>query len=93
LRNLERIEVYNLKNYLPYFTLEMCGLNQDEFRRERKDFRKQLKELKSELPSASIMSKFEAVVKTCIIEDDNNSRLYEASLMKELNRNLAFSSE
>jgi uncharacterized Fe-S cluster-containing radical SAM superfamily protein len=38
---------------------------------ERKDFRKQLKELKSELPSASIMSKFEAVVKTCIIEDDN----------------------
>ena len=71
LRNMERIEVYNLKNDLPYFTLEMCGLNQDEFRRERKDFRKKLKELKSELPSASIMSKFEAVVKTYIIEDDN----------------------
>jgi hypothetical protein len=35
------------------------------------DFRKKLKELKSELPSASIMSKFEAVVKTYIIEDDN----------------------
>jgi hypothetical protein len=30
LRNLERIEVYNLKNDLPYFTLEMCELNQDE---------------------------------------------------------------
>jgi hypothetical protein len=47
----------------------MCGLNQDEFRKERKDFRKKLKELKSELPSASIMSKFEAVVKTYIIEE------------------------
>jgi predicted metalloprotease len=26
LRDLERIEVYNLENYLPYYTLEMCGL-------------------------------------------------------------------
>jgi hypothetical protein len=54
LTTASNFDIINLKNDLPYFTLEMCELNQDEFRRERKDFRKRLQELKSELPSASI---------------------------------------
>ncbi|CAC5408786.1 unnamed protein product [Mytilus coruscus] len=69
LKSLEKIEIYNEQNDQPYFTLEMTGTNEEEFSKARKMFKDDLNNLKNELPRKSIMSQYEAVIKTNTTEE------------------------
>ncbi|VDI58647.1 sacsin, partial [Mytilus galloprovincialis] len=69
LKNLEKIEIYKEQNDQPYFTLEITGTNEEEFCKARKMFKDDLNNLKKELPRKSIMSKYEAVIKTNTTEE------------------------
>ncbi|XP_052102786.1 sacsin-like [Mytilus californianus] len=69
LKNLEKIEIYNEQNDRPYFTLEITGSNEKEFSKARKMFKDDLNNLKNELPRISIMSQYEAVIKTNTTEE------------------------
>ncbi|CAC5408780.1 unnamed protein product [Mytilus coruscus] len=69
LKNLEKIEIYNEQNDQPYFTLEITGTNEKEFCKARKMFKDDLNNLKNELPRKSIMSQYEAVIKTNTTEE------------------------
>ncbi|VDI39131.1 sacsin, partial [Mytilus galloprovincialis] len=69
LKSLEKIGIYDEHNDCPYFKLEMAGANEEEFNETRKMFKDDLNNLKNELPRKSIMSKYEAVIKTNTTEE------------------------
>ncbi|XP_063435464.1 sacsin-like isoform X1 [Mytilus trossulus] len=69
LKSLEKVEIYNEHNDCPYFQLEMTGTNEKEFSKARRMFKDDLNNLKNELPRKSIMSQYEAVIKTNTTEE------------------------
>ena len=64
LSNLEKIEIYNARDDLPKFTIEMYGIHKKEFNITRRNFRGNLAKLEEKLPTNTIKVQFEAVIRT-----------------------------
>jgi len=63
LSNLEEIKIYNARDDLPKFTIEMYGIKK-EFNITRRKFRDDLAKLEKKLPTNTIKVQFEAVIRT-----------------------------